>query len=664
MAGRERPTSGRPPSGRKMLTDITEGEHLTLSDVGDEIQTFSALNLDDLPQSISSSPRGSSPRSSTFSKANSISSVLLMSPSHDGDASRLFSPSPNSSSPGGSTSGSAPHTRAPTRGAAGAPWDDSGGGAGAPWDDSGGGALTLSGGLSSESDDDDAEPSGGPRGDRSSASRGGRLAVGGGPTLPEGRPASARRPYSPTPESNASAAAVAQATASANAAAAAAAAGNLGPRSRREPRGVAVRTLGLGGHHAGGMAGGCTGGVTHAASVPTLSIPKPIGATDVLQDRDGAWEPSEAEVAKRSASDTARRIGMVDGGSRRRQARPSNGCCCSHAREGRGAAAAAAATCAALSVAEEAKRSASDTARRIAISAAGELRPRARSRSPEHKLRHAVGGTSGGAFCSRSSRSAAGSFGAAAPVPAMEPPSVQADGGSRVSEAELAKRRAEEAAREIALTAHEPRGAWVQQHSADGGGSAVGGAASLGGEPAGVDGSDGVDAGLTEAEAIKRRATEFAKELAKRAERDAMQRRGGGSMASGRVTTEASVTAAAPTAVQSAASRQQQQQQAEEALPQTGPAIHTTSASSWTRRGSRGTVVPLDSNGELHASVAAPRSGQKSWLLTLLQPEHRTSRSREAGRVGGRGVKVAAWSGALSRSGSQRASSRELDAPD
>ena len=237
------------------------------------------------------------------------------------------------------------------------------------------------------------------------------------------------------------------------------------------------------------------------------------------------------------------------------------------------------------SAAEEAKASASDTARRIELAAIEAARA-ARTHSHERDRASSPCASSrlpqldtGAARCA-SSRSLQDS------EPAVGP-----------SAAEIAKRRAEEAAREMARTALDAmplRGhAWEN-------GSTPGSASS----PRQHQQRDRGAPVRTEAEAIKHRATEFAKELADRVEREtAHQRRGGGGMGGG-----SSVSSVPPPPLGSKA--------VSAAPAHEGALQHVLAPSS----------APPD------AKRSARGVGQKTildsaWLLTLLKPEHRSGRS-------------------------------------
>ena len=248
----------------------------------------------------------------------------------------------------------------------------------------------------------------------------------------------------------------------------------------------------------------------------------------------------------------------------------------------------------ALSAAEEAKRSASDTARRIAMAAAEPPRGSVQSRACACNSSRAACAAGAGAV-------ARAGAGAAVAVPRLDTaaarafasrsfrnaPTMQpADEGPSV--AELAKRRAEEAAREMARSAElrAPRGAWMSSN----GGAAASAASELPVQRPG-------DAVRTEAEAAKHRASAFAKELGDRVEREtARQRRAGGDRDS---STTSSAESGAPVAAQHA--------------PQaSGPSSNEADD------------APAGAEAKRSARSLGPKR-DAAWLLTLLRPEHRSA---------------------------------------
>ena len=251
-----------------------------------------------------------------------------------------------------------------------------------------------------------------------------------------------------------------------------------------------------------------------------------------------------------------------------------------------------------LSAAEEAKRSASDTARRIAMAAA---ECPATSAGPLGANRVAPPtGSPARAFASRSLN---------APT-STGPPSA----------AEIAKRRAEDAAREMARSALEsaaPKpscGAWELSSGASGGG----GGCSLG--PATSSSAAEQSPPRTEAEAIKHRASAFAKELADRVERETTQQRrsAGGPLPSGqrpRGGAAATGLAAASKGSATAASSARASSVAQSA-PASGRIAKPTAAAAGATDAAPVAVEPKRSARAL---------GRKALLMTLLKPEHRRS---------------------------------------
>ena len=282
----------------------------------------------------------------------------------------------------------------------------------------------------------------------------------------------------------------------------------------------------------------------------------------------------------------------------------------------------------AAGAAEEAKASASDTARAVAAAAAAAAAAAKGSASQSSSSLPSIprlDTSAARAFASRSlNRMSNG------------PPSLVDTGPSA---AELAKRKAEDAAREMARTAAlaaKPRklsgprpAARVMPSPAPppGAAAAVGGTREQEQQqqqayPPRVEG---------EAEAIKHRASTFAKELAERFEREQAEKRRAASAGGTRSGSAGGGGGGAAVAAAAPASRKPTEATA--ASPGEAKA-----GSSRTNKASKASAAPAPT-AAAPAALEAKRSArapQKAWLLTLLKPEHRSARlplSRSSSRT-------------------------------
>ena len=359
-----------------------------------------------------------------------------------------------------------------------------------------------------------------------------------------------------------------------------------------------------------------------------------------------------------------------------------------------------------LSAAEEAKRSASDTARRIALAATDGTAGRPAGGAHAGGREGPREGPGAGYARSGQARGAApcrlagvrdgGATADAALAAAAALPEYTLSVGS--SAAELAKRRAEEAAREMArsaLSGGSPvvmRGAWegergerhvAERHVAErpaAGRSAAGRSAAAACHQLPPHPEEGVAVAVSvpaegavvsataaaqrhesqppgDAEAIKHRATEFAKELADRVEREPRARRGPHASPAASPSAAPPSSAAGGAAGVGTSGHGATRRHESNAVGRANGADAGAAASG--ARGGRAAAAPPQSTTSttpatppVEGKRAARLPGQKAWLLTLLKPEHLHDRQRSSARSGGAGTGTAG-TGGLSRSASR-----------